>query len=64
MPEPAVGHLRSAEPGLPLSRGVMVGNAFYVAGHLGLDPASRSASSDPAVQAGLMLDPVSRNREE
>lgn len=59
----SVRHLPPAEPGLPFSNGVMVGNTFYVAGHLGLDKETRTAPSDPAVEAGLMLDSFSGTLE-
>ena len=53
-------HVPGDDPDLPFSRGVLVGNTFYVAGHLGLDPATRRAPTDPSVEAGLMLDAFAR----
>jgi 2-iminobutanoate/2-iminopropanoate deaminase len=42
----------------PFSNGVMAGDTFYVAGHLGLDLATGQAASDPEVEAKLVMDAV------
>jgi 2-iminobutanoate/2-iminopropanoate deaminase len=42
----------------PFSNGVMVGNTFYVAGHIGLDPATGQAAADADTEAHLVLDAV------
>ena len=44
------------DPSLPFSRAVRVDDTVYVAGHLGLDPETRRAPVDPAVEVNLMLD--------
>src|SRR5450631_2988020 len=47
----------------PFSNGVMVGGTFYVAGHLGLDPATGKAASDPETEARLVMDAVKQTLE-
>ncbi len=42
----------------PFSNAVMVGGTFYVAGHLGLDPATGKAGSDAEAEARLVMDAV------
>jgi 2-iminobutanoate/2-iminopropanoate deaminase len=42
----------------PFSNGVMAGGTFYVAGHLGLDPASGQAAAEPEMEAKLVMDAV------
>jgi 2-iminobutanoate/2-iminopropanoate deaminase len=42
----------------PFSNGVAAGGTFYVAGHLGLDPATGHPGADPETEAHLMLDAV------
>ncbi|MGO9931769.1 MAG: RidA family protein [Steroidobacteraceae bacterium] len=42
----------------PFSNAVMVGGTLYVAGHLGLDPASGKAGSDAEAEARLVMDAV------
>src|SRR5208282_5672359 len=42
----------------PFSNAVMVGGTLYVAGHLGLDPATGKAGSDPEAEARLVMDAV------
>jgi enamine deaminase RidA (YjgF/YER057c/UK114 family) len=49
-------HVPAADPALPFSSGVLVGDTFWAAGHLGLDPTTRRAPADPAEEARLMLD--------
>ena len=43
---------------LPFSDAVLEGNTLYVAGHLGLDPATGNAAADAATEAHLVLDAV------
>lgn len=45
-----------ADPALPFSEAVLVGDALHVAGHLGLDPATGRPPGDPAEEARLLLD--------
>ena len=47
-------------PSAPFSSGVMVGETFYVAGHLGLDPGTKQA---PADADAAVLEVVIRFRE-
>lgn len=41
---------------MPFSNGVMVGNTFYMSGHLGLDAATRKPPTDAEQEARLMLN--------
>lgn len=50
--------------GPPLSNGVMVGGTFYVAGHLGVDPATGKAAADPEAEARLVMDAVKQTLEK
>ncbi|MGO9269903.1 MAG: RidA family protein [Terriglobia bacterium] len=43
---------------LPFSSGVLVGNTFYLGGHIGVDPATREVPADPEQEARFMLDAV------
>jgi 2-iminobutanoate/2-iminopropanoate deaminase len=47
----------------PFSNGVMVGGTFYVAGHLGLDPATGKAASDAETEARWVMDAVKQTLE-
>jgi len=49
----------AADANLPFSSGVLVGDTFYVSGHLGLDKDTKQAPADPAVEAELLLDAFS-----
>lgn len=40
----------------PFSDGVLVGNTLYLAGRLGLDPATGLPPADPAAEARLLLE--------
>jgi 2-iminobutanoate/2-iminopropanoate deaminase len=42
----------------PFSNGVLVGNTFYVAGHIGMDPKTQKAATDVDTEAHLVLDAV------
>ena len=45
---------------LPFSEGVVVGNTMYIAGHIGIDPKTDQAASDPALEAKLVMNAVER----
>ena len=47
----------------PFSNGVMVGGTFYVAGHIGLDPATGKAAADAETEARLVMDAVKQTLE-
>jgi 2-iminobutanoate/2-iminopropanoate deaminase len=51
-------------PAAPFSEGVMVGATFYVAGHIGLDPATQKAAANPDTEAHLVLDAVKQTLHE
>ncbi len=48
----------AARASLPYSEAVWGGNTLYVAGHLGLDPATKKVPPDAALEAKLVLDAV------
>jgi 2-iminobutanoate/2-iminopropanoate deaminase len=50
-------------PPLPFSDAVLSGDTLYVAGHLGIDPHTGSAPTDPALEAHLVMDAVKRTVE-
>jgi 2-iminobutanoate/2-iminopropanoate deaminase len=43
---------------LPFSDGVLVGDALYIAGHIGIDPKTNRAAEDPRIEAKLVMDGV------
>ncbi|HLY53550.1 MAG TPA: Rid family hydrolase [Steroidobacteraceae bacterium] len=45
-------------PALPFSDAVRLGDTLYVAGHLGLDPATGNAAASAEVEARLVMDAV------
>jgi 2-iminobutanoate/2-iminopropanoate deaminase len=47
-------------PAAPFSEGVMVGHTFYVAGHIGMDPATQKAAANVDTEAHLVLDAVKK----
>jgi 2-iminobutanoate/2-iminopropanoate deaminase len=47
----------NAKP-LPFSDAVLVGDTLYVGGHIGIDPKTGQAPSDPAAEAHLLMDAV------
>lgn len=47
-------------PAAPFSEGVMVGGTFYVAGHVGLDPATQKADANVDTEARRVLDAVKK----
>jgi 2-iminobutanoate/2-iminopropanoate deaminase len=58
---PPAGFDPNASP--PFSNAVMVGGTFYVAGHLGLDPATGKAAADAETEARLVMDAVKQTLE-
>lgn len=55
----------SADPAdkRPFSSAVLAGNTLYVSGHLGLDPATNSAPTDPKVEIRNVMDAVKASVE-
>lgn len=53
----------SSPTGAPFSNGVLVGDTLYIAGHLGTDPATGNAATDPKIEAGLVMDAVKKTVE-
>jgi reactive intermediate/imine deaminase len=51
-------------PAAPFSEGVMVGGTFYVAGHIGMDPATQKAAANVDTEAHLVLDAVKQTLSE
>jgi 2-iminobutanoate/2-iminopropanoate deaminase len=49
-----------ATPGAPSSDAVRTGNTLYLAGHLGLDPATGEAPTDSAAEARLLMGGIER----
>jgi 2-iminobutanoate/2-iminopropanoate deaminase len=43
-------------PPLPFSDAVLVGDTLYLGGHIGIDPQSGKAASDPDIEARLMME--------
>lgn len=41
---------------LPFSSGVLVGNTFYLCGHIGFDPATKRAPESPEREIELMME--------
>ena len=50
-------------PPAPFSDAVLAGDTLYVAGHLGLDPATGQAAADADAEARLMLEAVRQTLE-
>jgi len=50
-------------PPLPFSDAVLSGDTLYVAGHLGIDPHTGNAPSDPAAEAHLVMDALKHTIE-
>jgi 2-iminobutanoate/2-iminopropanoate deaminase len=48
----------------PFSEGVMAGGTFYVAGHIGMDPATQKAASNVDTEAHLVMDAVKKTLSE
>ncbi|MEA3176812.1 MAG: 2-iminobutanoate/2-iminopropanoate deaminase [Gammaproteobacteria bacterium] len=53
----------AAQATRPISDAVLVGNTLYISGHLGIDPATNRAATDPAVEAKLVMDRVKHTVE-
>lgn len=45
---------------LPFSNGVLVGDTFYMSGHLGMDPATKKIPADVGQEIRFMLDSFRR----
>jgi 2-iminobutanoate/2-iminopropanoate deaminase len=41
---------------LPFSSGVLVGNTFYLSGHIGIDPATKRAPESPEREIELVME--------
>jgi 2-iminobutanoate/2-iminopropanoate deaminase len=52
------GYDPAASP--PFSNGVLAGDTFYVAGHIGLDPATGKAATDVETEVRLLMDAIKR----
>ncbi len=51
-------------PAAPYSEGVMAGETFYVAGHIGIDPATGQAAANVDDEIRLVLDGVKHTLEQ
>jgi 2-iminobutanoate/2-iminopropanoate deaminase len=51
-------------PIAPFSNGVMVGDTFYVAGHIGIDSATGQAATNIENEAHLVMDSVKHTLEQ
>jgi 2-iminobutanoate/2-iminopropanoate deaminase len=51
-------------PAPPFTNGVMVGSTFYVAGHIGLDPATGKAAATVDAEAHLVMDAVGQTLKQ
>jgi 2-iminobutanoate/2-iminopropanoate deaminase len=51
-------------PAAPFSSGVMVGDTFYVAGHIGMDPATGQAAANVENEARAVMDAVKLTLEQ
>jgi len=51
-------------PAGPFSEGVMAGDTFYVAGHIGIDPATGQAAANVDDEIRLVLDAVKHTLEQ
>ena len=49
--------------GLPFSDAVLAGNTLYIAGHIGLDPKTAQAPTDPELEAHLVMDGIKKTVE-
>lgn len=61
VPVPSAG---GTPTGAPFSEGVMVDGTFYVAGHIGVDPATQKAPANADSEAHLVLDSVKQTLKE
>jgi 2-iminobutanoate/2-iminopropanoate deaminase len=52
------GTRSSARARLPFSDAVLVGDALYIAGHIGIDPNTDRAAEDPRIEAKFVMDRV------
>jgi 2-iminobutanoate/2-iminopropanoate deaminase len=51
-------------PAPPFTNGVMVGSTFYVAGHIGLDPATGKAAATVDAEARLVMEAVGQTLKQ
>ena len=51
-------------PPAPFSEGIAVNGTFYVAGHIGVDPATQKAPANADTEAHLVLDAVKHTLEQ
>lgn len=51
-------------PAAPFSTGFLVGETFYVAGHLGIDTATGQAAANVDTEARLVIDSVTHTLEQ
>jgi 2-iminobutanoate/2-iminopropanoate deaminase len=50
-------------PALPFSDAVRLGDTLYVAGHIGIDPRTGNAATNPETEARLVMDAVKHTLE-
>ena len=50
-------------PALPFSDAVRLGDTLYVAGHIGIDPRTGNAATNPQTEARLVMDAVKHTLE-
>jgi 2-iminobutanoate/2-iminopropanoate deaminase len=51
-------------PAPPFSEGILVDGTYYVAGHVGIDPATQKAAADVGTEAHLVLDAVKKTLDQ
>jgi reactive intermediate/imine deaminase len=55
--------LPTANPQLPFSDGILVGNTLYLSGKIGIDPKTGKPPEDPEAEARLMIDGIKATLE-
>ncbi|HEX3846032.1 MAG TPA: RidA family protein [Steroidobacteraceae bacterium] len=53
-----------AKPPPPYSEQIMAGDTLYVAGHIGVDPATGKVPADAAAETRLVMDAIKQNVED
>jgi 2-iminobutanoate/2-iminopropanoate deaminase len=53
-----------SSPAAPFSNGVMAGETFYVAGHIGIDTATGQAAANVENEARLVMDSITHTLEQ
>jgi len=48
----------ASRPAPPFSEGVLAGDTFYIAGHIGQNPVTHRAPNDPDAEARLVMDNI------